>query len=178
MSTNAYDLFQYTDKEFNKVDILLKNASIIKSIAFIDHTDTDFDEYITTILRGKFFTAQAVIKQILKQGGRGVSIVHTGSMGALQAPIGATSSSAYLLLAGVYQLVKNIALEYARDNIRINTVAFAVIETPVYNTFMSKTEVKEVLPTFNSFRPLGRNGQTTDVVNAILFLLLRNVLHG
>ena len=40
----------------------------------------------------------------------------------------------------------------------------------MYNTFMSEDEVKEVLPTFNDFHPLGRNGQPKDVASAIIFL--------
>jgi NAD(P)-dependent dehydrogenase (short-subunit alcohol dehydrogenase family) len=46
----------------------------------------------------------------------------------------------------------------------------AVIETPVYNTFLTPAQVAEVLQSFNAFRPLGRNGQSQDVVAAILFL--------
>jgi NAD(P)-dependent dehydrogenase (short-subunit alcohol dehydrogenase family) len=45
-----------------------------------------------------------------------------------------------------------------------------VVETPVYGTFMNAEQVKEVLPTFNAFHPLGRNGQPADVASAILFL--------
>jgi NAD(P)-dependent dehydrogenase (short-subunit alcohol dehydrogenase family) len=82
-----------------------------------------------------------------------------------------TPSSAYSAAnAGVHALVQNIAIEHSKDNIRINAVAPAVVETPVYNTFMTPKEVSEVLPTFNAFHPLGRNGQPIDVVNAILFL--------
>jgi NAD(P)-dependent dehydrogenase (short-subunit alcohol dehydrogenase family) len=48
-------------------------------------------------------------------------------------------------------------------------VAPAVVETPVYGTFLSPEEVKQILPTFNGFHPLGRNGQPEDVAEAILF---------
>ena len=43
------------------------------------------------------------------------------------------------------------------------------METPVYNMFLSDEEVKEVLPTFNNFYPLGRNVQAQDVTSAIIF---------
>jgi NAD(P)-dependent dehydrogenase (short-subunit alcohol dehydrogenase family) len=49
------------------------------------------------------------------------------------------------------------------------TVAPAVVETPIYSTFLSKEEVPKVLPTFNAFHPLGRIGQPGDVAEAILF---------
>ena len=61
-------------------------------------------------------------------------------------------------------------MELAPYNIRINAVAPAVVETPVYNTFMTDEQVKETLPGFNAFHPLGRNGQPKDVAEAILFL--------
>lgn len=64
--------------------------------------------------------------------------MHMGSMWALQA-IGATPSSAYSAAnAGVHSLVHNLALEQAADKIRINTVAPAVVETPIYSTFLTK----------------------------------------
>ena len=103
-----------------------------------------------------------------KRGGG--AIVNTGSMWASQA-IGATPSSAYSAAkAGVHALTRNLAIEFASDHIRVNTVAPAVVETPVYNTFLNEDEVKDVLTGFNDFHPLGRNGQPRDVTAAILFL--------
>ena len=70
----------------------------------------------------------------------------------------------------VHALVKNLAIELAADKIRVNAIAPAVIETPVYDTFLTPEQVKEVLPTFNAFHPLGRNGQVADAAEAMLFL--------
>ena len=60
--------------------------------------------------------------------------------------------------AGVHALVHNLALELAGDKIRINAVAPAVVETPLYSTFMTKEQVQKTLPNFNAFHPLRRNG--------------------
>jgi NAD(P)-dependent dehydrogenase (short-subunit alcohol dehydrogenase family) len=80
-------------------------------------------------------------------------------------------SSAYSAAnAGVHALVRNLAVELAPSGIRVNGVAPAVVETPIYGTFLSPQQVEEVLPTFHAFHPLGRNGQPNDVVGAILFL--------
>lgn len=49
-------------------------------------------------------------------------------------------------------------------------MAPAVVETPVYGTFLSEQQVAEVLPTFSAFHPIGRNGQPVDVSEAILYL--------
>jgi NAD(P)-dependent dehydrogenase (short-subunit alcohol dehydrogenase family) len=106
----------------------------------------------------------------MKAAGRGGAIVQTGSMWALQA-IGATPSSAYSAAkAGVHALVKNLAIELAPEKIRVNAIAPAVIETPVYDTFLTPEQVKAVLPSFNTFHPLGRNGQAADAAEALLFL--------
>ena len=80
-------------------------------------------------------------------------------------------SSAYSAAkAGVHALVKNLAIELAPEKIRVNAIAPAVIETPVYDTFLTPEQVKAVLPTFNAFHPLGRNGQVADAAEALLFL--------
>ncbi|NET70521.1 MAG: SDR family oxidoreductase [Sphaerospermopsis sp. SIO1G2] len=164
----AQKLVQTAVERFDGVDILINNAGIFKPTPFLEHTEADFDRYINIILKGSFFPAQIAIPEMLKRG-KG-AIVNVGSMWATQA-IGATPSSAYSAAkAGVHALTRNLAIEFASQNIRINTVAPAVVETPVYNTFLSAEQVEEVLPSFNSFHPLGRNGQPQDVVEAILYL--------
>ncbi len=153
---------------FGGVDILMNNAGIFAPKPFLEHSEADFDRYIGTILKGKFFMAQAAAKA-MKLRGQG-AIVQTGSMWALQA-ISATPSSAYSAAnAGVHQMVKNLAIELAPDRIRINAVAPAVVDTPVYETFIPAEEVQGVLSGFNSFHPLGRIGQPKDIVGAMLFL--------
>ncbi|MFC6623881.1 MULTISPECIES: SDR family NAD(P)-dependent oxidoreductase [Sphingomonadaceae] len=151
---------------FGKLDVLVNNAGVFNPKPFLDLTEQDYDWYLDTILKGKFFTAQAAAKAMKEKGG---AIVQTGSMWAIQA-IGATPSAAYSAAnAGVHAMVRNLAIELAPYKIRINAVAPAVVETPVYNTFMTDEQVKETLPTFDAFHPLGRNGQPGDVAEAILF---------
>ena len=155
-------------ERFGGIDILINNAGIFKPTSFLDHSEADFDAYINVILKGTFFATHAVIPELQKRGGG--AIVNVGSMWASQA-VGATPSSAYSAAkAGVHALTHNLAIEFAKDKIRINTVAPAVVETPVYGTFLSPEQVSQVLPTFNAFHPLGRNGQPHDLAEAILFL--------
>ncbi|MGA7809224.1 MAG: SDR family NAD(P)-dependent oxidoreductase [Bradyrhizobium sp.] len=153
--------------KFGGLDVLVNNAGVFNPKSFLELTEADYDWYLDTILKGKFFTAQAAAKAMKAKGG---AIVQTGSMWAIQA-IGATPSAAYSAAnAGVHAMVRNLAIELAQYKIRINAVAPAVVETPVYNTFMTDEQVKETLPTFNAFHPIGRNGQPRDVAEAILFL--------
>jgi len=155
-------------QQFGGVDLLFNNAGIFAPKPFLDHTEEDYDRFLGTILKGKFFMAQAATKAMKARGGG--AIVQTGSMWALQA-VGATPSSAYSAAnAGVHQMVKNLAIELAPAKIRVNAVAPAVVKTPVYSTFLPPDQVDAALASFNSFHPLGRIGQPADLVPSMLFL--------
>jgi NAD(P)-dependent dehydrogenase (short-subunit alcohol dehydrogenase family) len=154
---------------FGRLDALFNNAGIFAPKPFLELDEAEYDRFLDIILKGKFFAAQAAAKA-MKASGRGGAIVQTGSMWALQA-IGATPSAAYSAAnGGVHALVKNLAIELAPHKIRVNAIAPAVIETPVYGTFLTPEQVKAVLPTFNAMHPLGRNGQPADAAEALLFL--------
>ena len=162
-------IVQRTVDQFGRVDVLFNNAGVFAPKPFLELTEAEYDRFLDGTLKGTFFTSQAAAKA-MKSAGRGGSIVQTGSMWGLQA-IGATPSSAYSAAkAGVHALVKNLAIELAPDKIRVNAIAPAVIETPIYNTFLTPEQVKAALPTFNALHPLGRNGQVADAAEALLFL--------
>lgn len=164
----ALRLVQSAVQRFGGVDILINNAGIFKPTPFLDYSEDALDANLSAILKGTFFASQAAIPAMQVRGGG--AIVNVGSMWAMQA-VGATPSSAYSAAkAGVHALTHNLAIEFAKDKIRVNTIAPAVVETPVYGTFLTPEEVKQVLPTFNAFQPLGRNGQPKDIADAILFL--------
>ncbi|CAD6555455.1 SDR family NAD(P)-dependent oxidoreductase [Paraburkholderia sabiae] len=168
----AAALVELATQAFGGVDILVNNAGVFRPKPFLDMNESEYDWFLDTILKGKFFMAQAAAKAMQQRGGG--AIVQTGSLWALQA-IGATPSAAYSAAnGGVHALTRNLAIELAASNIRVNAVAPAVVETPVYNTFMTDDQVKETLPSFNDFHPLGRNGQPADVAEAILFLASPN----
>lgn len=164
----AEKLIQKALERFGGVDILVNNAGIFSPAPFLDHSEDDFNTYVGIILAGSFYSAQLAIPEMQKRGGG--AIVNIGSMWASQA-IGATPSSAYSAAkAGVHALTKNLAIEHATDNIRVNCIAPAVVETPVYNSFIPEDQVAEVLGGFNEFHPMGRNGQPQDISDAILYL--------
>jgi NAD(P)-dependent dehydrogenase (short-subunit alcohol dehydrogenase family) len=165
---HAFALIKKAVDTFGGLDIVINNAGIFKPTPFLDHSAEDLDAYLNIILKGTFYTSQAAVPELSKRGGG--AIINVGSMWASQA-IGATPSSAYSAAkAGVHALTKNLAIELAKDKIRVNAVAPAVVETPVYESFLTAEQIKEVLPSFNAFHPLGRNGQVEDIVEAILFL--------
>jgi len=164
----AKRMVELAHRQFGGVDILINNAGIFRPQAFLEHSASEVEDYLNVILKGSFYAAQAAIPALKQRGGG--AIVNVGSMWATQA-IGLTPSSAYSAAkAGVHALTRNLAIEFAKDRIRVNAVAPAVVETPVYRTFIPAEQVHDVLASFNAFHPLGRYGQPDDVAAAVLFL--------
>jgi NAD(P)-dependent dehydrogenase (short-subunit alcohol dehydrogenase family) len=149
--------------------LLVNAAGVFVPKPFLDHDAADYDSYLE-LDRAIFFITQTVARGMVSQG-RGGSIVTIGSMWAHQA-IGATPSSAYSVgKAGLHALTRNLALELAPHQIRVNAVAPAVVATPIFEKFVPKDKLEETLHSFDGFHPLGRTGTTRDMANVITFLL-------
>jgi len=153
---------------YGRVDALVNSTGIFCPVPFLDQSEEHMEEALDSILRPTFYTSQAAARAMAERG-EGGAIVNVGSMWAIDA-ITATPTSAYSAAqAGRHSLTKNLAIELAPHDIRVNTVALAFVETPAYERFMSPQEAREVLDSVNAFHPLGRHGRPEDVVEAILF---------
>ena len=154
-------------ERFGGVDVLLNSTGIFRPVPFEEQTEEHFEEALGSILRPTYWVSQAVVGTMRERGGG--AIVNVGSMWAVDA-IATTPTSAYSAAqAGRHVLTKNLAIELAADNIRINTVALAFVETPAYERFLSPEDARGVLDSVNAFHPLGRHGVPADVVEAVLF---------
>ena len=161
-------LSRHIAEEMKDVKYLVNAAGVFSPKAFLDHTEQDHDAYLD-LNRATFFVTQRVAKNMVANGGG--SVVNVGSMWAHQA-IKATPSSAYSMAkAGLHSLTQHLAMELAEHSIRVNAVAPAVVETPIYGSFIKPDEVHEALQGFNGFHPIGRIGQPGDVASVIKFLL-------
>ena len=149
--------------------LLVNAAGIFAPKSFLDHAAADYDLYLE-INKAIFFITQAMAKNMIEQG-HGGAIVNIGSMWAQQA-VQATPSSAYSMAkAGLHALTQHLAMELAGHHMRVNAVSPAVVETPIYEGFMTKEAVHSTLAGFNTFHPIGRVGQPQDVAEAVVFLL-------
>jgi NAD(P)-dependent dehydrogenase (short-subunit alcohol dehydrogenase family) len=154
---------------FGGVDVLVNSTGIFRVVPFLEQTEEQVEEALSSILRPTFYTSQAAARAMVG-GGRGGAIVNVGSMWAIDA-ITTTPTSAYSAAqAGRHALTKNLAIELADHRIRVNTVALAFVETPAYERFLTAEQAREVLDAVAPFHPLGRHGVPADVVEAILFL--------
>ena len=169
--TNKEDvdrLIRYIAEEMQDVKYLINAAGVFSPKAFLDHTSEDYDAYMD-LNWATFFVTQQVAKNMVANGGG--SVVNVGSMWAHHA-IKATPSSAYSIAkSGLHSFTQHLAMELAEHGIRINAVAPAVVETPIYGAFIKPNEVHDTLQGFNDFHPIGRIGKSSDVASTIVFLL-------
>lgn len=155
--------------ELPDVRLLVNSAGIFLPKPFVEQTESDYDSYLE-INRGTFFLTPQTVKNISSRG-TGGAIVNIGSMWAHQAVKATPSASYSMAKAGLHSLTQHLAMELAESRIRVNAVAPAVVETPVYEAFIEPAKVHEALQGFNVFHPIGRIGTPDDVAEAVVFLL-------
>jgi len=145
---------------FGRIDVLINNAGIFVPKPFIEYTTEDFNALVSTTLGGFLYVSQLSVRQMLRQ--KNGSIVNL-STSLVDHPNAAVSAAVQIMMKGSLNAVtRALAIEYAKDGIRVNTVAAGVINTP-----MHKPESHESLKGLN---PTGRMGEVNEIVDAILFL--------
>lgn len=117
-------------EKFGSVDVLVNNAGIFDSKPFLEVDEAYLDKFLTTNLKGTYFTTQSVIPQMLKQQDGvviniGTPLVNHG-LGGWPASAPVSSKGA------IHALTIQLAAEFGKQNIRINTVAPGVIRTPMH----------------------------------------------
>ena len=150
-------------EHFGKIDILVNNAGTFSTKPFTEYTIEELDTFLG-YLRGTFVLTQSAVRQMQKQGNGG-SIVNIGTVLASNGVHGLPSSAPIASKGGVMALTKNLSVELAADNIRINAVAPGVVPTPLYGELSN-----EQLNALNDMQPLGRYGKTKDIADAVLYL--------
>ena len=162
-------LLSTLERDHPDIDLLVNAAGVFLPKPFLQYTDADYEQYLS-LNKATFFITQQVAASLVAAGRPG-AIVNIGSMWGKQA-IKATPSSAYSMAkAGLHALTQHLAMELASNNIRVNAVSPAVVETPIYEGFIAPADVHNALQGFNSFHPIGRVGQPQDVAEVIAFLL-------
>jgi NAD(P)-dependent dehydrogenase (short-subunit alcohol dehydrogenase family) len=155
-------------EQFGGLDILVNNAGVYRGARISEITEDDYDYIMDINLKGTFFMCKHAISEMKKRG-RG-AIINVGSALGIKGWKDASTSVYSASKGGVAMLTKALALEVAKDQIRVNCVCPAIVETEVLETLgIPKHEVPELLKQWNSFHPLGRNGQPEDVARAVLY---------
>ncbi|WP_405550472.1 SDR family NAD(P)-dependent oxidoreductase [Streptomyces sp. NBC_01171] len=147
-------------ERFGRIDTLVNNAGVFVAKPFTDYTQEDFDTVTGVNVTGFFHITQLVIGQMLAQGGGHIVNITTSLVDNADARV--PSALASLTKGGLQSATKSLAIEYATRGIRVNAVAPGTIKTPMHPLESHKT--------LASLHPVRRMGESSDIVDAVLYL--------
>jgi NAD(P)-dependent dehydrogenase (short-subunit alcohol dehydrogenase family) len=145
---------------FGRVDALINNAGVFVAKPFTDYTNADYDVVTGVNLRGFFEVSKRAIAAMLD--GEGGHVVNISTSLVDHANSAVPSALAALTKGGLNAVTKSLAIEYAARGIRVNAVSLGVIRTPMHPA--------ETHDTLAGLHPLGRMGDISDIVDAIVYL--------
>lgn len=170
--TNEIDcstLIQQTIAFFGSIDVFINNAGIEITTPLHEMSIDEWNKIINVNLTSVFLCSKHVLNYMIKQN-KG-NIINTCSVSGLVAWPGIPAYNASK--GGVLQLTKSLALEYAKNNIRVNCICPGIIETPLNNqsfVLNNTGSLEDIKKEKAKLSPLGRLGTTRDVANTMLFL--------
>ncbi len=150
------------------VDILINNAGITRDNLLLKMSESDFDEVISTNLKGVFNCTKAVTKIMMKQ--RSGRIVNMASVVGLKGNVSQANYAA--AKAGIIGFTKSAARELAPRGVTVNAIAPGFIETDMTAALTEKIKA-DLLQTI----PMGRMGAPEDIANAVEFLVSENAAY-
>jgi NAD(P)-dependent dehydrogenase (short-subunit alcohol dehydrogenase family) len=154
---------------FGSVDVLVNNAGIFMAKAFTDFTLEDFRALSATNLDGFIHLSQLAVKQMLEQKTGGSITSITTSI--VDHPIGGFNASVSMITkGGIDAISRSLAMEYAKQGIRVNTVAPGIVDTPLH-----ANNPKDFLKTLS---PLGTIADAKDIAEAVYFLTVSTQITG
>jgi NAD(P)-dependent dehydrogenase (short-subunit alcohol dehydrogenase family) len=154
-------------EKFGSADVLVNNAGIFETKPFLEVDEAYLDRFLNTNLKGTYFTTQAIIPQMLKQRGGvviniGTPLVNHGLSGV---PITAQMASK----GAIHALTIQLAAEFGKDNIRVNTIAPGTIRTPMHGGHADQTA---------GLHLLNRVGEVKDIAEMVYTVAKSNFING
>lgn len=165
--TTGEKLLATAIEKFGSVDVLVNNAGIFETKPFLEVDEAYLDRFLDTNLKGTFFTTQAIIPQMLKQHD-GV-VINIGTPLVNHALGGAPSTAPLASKGAIHSLTLQLAAEFGRHNIRINTVAPGVIRTPMHGDNADQSARLHLL---------NRVGEVEDIAQMVYTVAKSNFING
>src|SRR5437773_9140020 len=146
---------------FESIDALVNNAGIFSTKPFTDYTAEDFKSLVSTNVEGFLYVTQLTIRQMPAQKTGGSIVTITAALA--RNPIrGITAAVPMITKGGLETITQHLAMEYAKDGIRVNAVAPGAVYTP-----MHRDTPKDVM---ESLSPMGRPSTVKDITDAVMYL--------
>ena len=147
-------------ERFGRVDTLVNNAGIFMAKPFTAYSQEDYAVYLATNVTGFFHMTQRAIEIMIRQGSGHVVTITTSLVDQPMSSVPAVLAS--LTKGALSAATKSLAIECAKSGVRVNAVSPGIIKTP-----MHPVEAHEALA---SLHPMKRMGETSDVVDAVMYL--------
>jgi NAD(P)-dependent dehydrogenase (short-subunit alcohol dehydrogenase family) len=153
-------VFEEAVKRFGHVDTLVNNAGIFMAKPFTAYSMDDYAVYMATNVTGFFHMTQRAVAAMNKQGHGHIVTITTSLVDQPMTSVPAVLAS--LTKGALNAATKSLAIECAKSGVRVNAVSPGIIKTP-----MHPVEAHQALA---SMHPMGRMGETSDVVDAVIYL--------
>lgn len=160
-------LAQTAIEKFGSVDVLINNAGIFETKPFLEVDEAYLDRFLDTNLKGTYFTTQAVIPQMIKQHD-GV-VINIGTPLVNHALSGVPITAQMASKGAVHALTIQLAGEFGKDNIRVNTIAPGTIRTPMHGDNADQTA---------GLHLLNRVGEVEDIAQMAYSVAKSNFITG
>ncbi|MDP4552382.1 SDR family oxidoreductase [Alkalihalobacillus macyae] len=156
-------------EEYGTIDVLFNNAGVDQEGGKVHEYPVElFDRIISVDLRGTFLTSKYLIPLMLDHGG---SIINTSSMSGRAADLDRSGYNA--AKGGITNFTKAMAIDYARQGIRVNSISPGTIETPLIDKLAGSKD-EEMGQKFRDANkwvtPMGRLGRPDEMAKVALFL--------
>jgi NAD(P)-dependent dehydrogenase (short-subunit alcohol dehydrogenase family) len=161
------ELVQTTIDTYGRIDVLHNNAGVIMVKFLEDMSEEEWDHVLGVNLKSIFFGVKYAVPHMKRQGGG--CIINTASTGSF---LGQYRTPAYIASkGGVLQLTKTLALDYARDNIRVNCICPGAVDTPmVRRHFALSPDPEKAAELEQRLIPIKRFLQPEEIAHAALYL--------
>ncbi len=158
-------------ERFGRLDTLVNNAGVFSPKPFLEVEEADLDRFLTTNLKGTFFTTQPAVRAMLKTGGG--SIINIGSVLVDHAIAGFPTAAPMSSKGAIHALTRQLAAEFGAQNIRVNTIAPGIIRSPL----QGKIGVSDA-DSLAGLHLLNRIGEPVEIAEAAYLLATSRFITG
>ena len=149
-------------RSFGILNVLVNNAAIIRTERVLETTEQIWDDVMSVNAKGVFLGTKSAIPEMRKVGGGSIINISSGA-----GITGSQQNAAYHASKGAVRIfTKAAAIQYAKDNIRVNSVHPGPVDTAMLSTARSEDAIREQL----ADTPLGRVGRPEEVAYGVLYL--------
>ena len=172
--TSAADRERLVDaalSRFGRIDVLVNNAGLFEPRPFLEVDEDHLDRFLEVNLKGTFFLTQAVIPHLIAGGGG--AIINVGTVLVDHAIAGVPATAAVASKGAIHALTTQLAAEFGKDNVRVNTIAPGIIRTPLH----ARNGIEDA-DSLAGLHLLDRIGEPDEIANAALVLADSNFITG